>query len=50
MSQVLLHLSFRNAEHPGQLIGGHPSVGQDIDDALTKRALRGQHVHMVRIG
>ncbi len=44
MSQVFLYLPFRNAEHAGQLIGGHPSVGQKIDDALTECAFRRQHV------
>ncbi len=44
MSQVFLYLPFRNAEHAGQLIGGHPSVGQKIDDALTECAFKRQHV------
>jgi hypothetical protein len=47
MSQVFLYLPFGNAEHPSQSIGGHASIGQEIDDPLTKRAFRGQHGSMV---
>jgi hypothetical protein len=50
MSQVLLHLPFWNTEHPSQLIGCHPSIGQKVDDPLTERPLRRQHVRMVRAG
>jgi len=48
MSQVLLHLPFRNTEHPSQLIGRHPAVRQKIDDALTRRPFEWQHARMVR--
>lgn len=44
MNQVLLYLPLWNSKHPGQLIGGHPYVGQKIDDALTECALGRQHV------
>jgi hypothetical protein len=47
MSQVLLHLPFRNTEHPSQLIGGHPSIGQEINHALTQGPFRKQHGNMV---
>lgn len=47
MSQVLLHLPFRDTEHPSQLIGGPPTVGQEIDNALTQGPLRKQHGNMV---
>jgi hypothetical protein len=49
MSQVFLHLPFRNTEHPSQLIGRHPGVGQKIDDALTQGARSRQHAIMVSI-
>jgi hypothetical protein len=44
MSQVLLHLSFRNTQYRSKLIGGHPRVGQDFNNALAERAFGGQHV------
>ena len=48
MSQVLLHLSFRNPEHGSQLLCGHPSIRQEIGDALTQGSFERQHVRMVR--
>jgi hypothetical protein len=48
MSQVFLHLSFRNAEHPSQLIGRHPGIGQKIDDALTRGPFERRHARMVK--
>ncbi len=48
MSQVLLHLPFRDTEHPSQLIGGPPTVGQEIDNALTQSSFGKQHGDMVR--
>lgn len=50
MRQVLLHLSFRNPEHGSQLLCGHPSIRQEIGDALTQGPLERQHVRMVRTG
>jgi hypothetical protein len=50
MSQVLLHLSFWNPEHARELIGGHPSIGQEINDALTQSPFERQHVCMLRTG
>lgn len=44
MSQVLLHLSFRNTQYPRKLICGHPRVGQDFNNALAERAFGGRHV------
>lgn len=49
MNQVLLYLPFRNPQHPGQLLGGQPSLGQEIDHALTQGAFRRQHAGMVSI-
>ncbi len=48
MSQVLLHLPFWNPEHASQSIGCHPSIRQEIDDALTQGPFERQHVRMVR--
>jgi hypothetical protein len=48
MSQVLLYLPFRNPEHASQLIGGHSSIRQEINEALTQGPLERQHVRMVR--
>ncbi|MGQ0555650.1 MAG: hypothetical protein ACT4PN_06870 [Nitrospiraceae bacterium] len=50
MSQVLLHLPFWNPEHGSQLLCGHPSIRQEIGDALTQGPLKRQHVRMVRTG
>jgi hypothetical protein len=47
MSQVFLHLPFRNTEHPSELIGRHPGVDQKIDDALTQGPFGRQHGNMV---
>jgi hypothetical protein len=47
MSQVLLYLPFRNAEHPSQLIRRHSVVSQEIDEALTRGPLGRQHGDMV---
>lgn len=48
MSQVLLHLPFRNSKYPSQLIGCEPSIGQEINDALTRGPFRRHHARMVR--
>jgi len=50
MNQVLLYLSFWNTEHPSQLIGRHPGIGQKIDDALTRGLFGKQHACMVKTG
>lgn len=49
MSQVLLHLSFRNPKHASQLIGGHSSIRQEINEALTQGPFERQHARMVEI-
>jgi len=49
MSQVLLYLPFWNTEHPSQFMACHPSIGQEIDDALTQGAFWRQHAIMVSI-
>ncbi|NOU09855.1 MAG: hypothetical protein HOO98_07540 [Nitrospira sp.] len=48
MSQVLLYLPFRNPEHASQLIGGHPSIRQEINEALTQGPFERHHAPMVR--
>jgi hypothetical protein len=50
MSQVLLHLSFRNPQYGCQLLCGHASIRQEIGDALTQGPFERQHVRMVRTG
>jgi hypothetical protein len=50
MSQVLLYLPFRNPEHASQLIGGHPSICQEINEALTQGPFERQHARMLKTG
>ncbi|MGZ8366662.1 MAG: hypothetical protein ACXW4C_09105 [Nitrospira sp.] len=50
MSQVLLYLPFWNPEHASQLIGGHSSIRQEINEALTQGLFERQHARMVRTG
>ena len=50
MNQVLLHLPFWNSEHASQVIGGHPSIRQEINEALTQGPFEWAHVRMVRTG
>ena len=50
MSQVLLYLPFRNPEHASQLIGGHSSIRQEINEALTQGPFERYHALWYGLG
>ncbi|HXX75048.1 MAG TPA: hypothetical protein VEI50_07950 [Nitrospiraceae bacterium] len=43
MSQVILHLSLWNPQQLGELVGREASVGDQLNDPLTRGSFRRQH-------
>jgi hypothetical protein len=43
MGQVIFHLPLRDAEHPGQFVGGQAGAQQKSEDALARCAINTRH-------